>query len=155
MVTSLLKRTLCFSVLVLLIAVLGGMPIQAQQAEEPKTPAAGNKVIITGQLVREDGSPVTHGNVGVYETKDGSTYTMRVVEAGVLANPGCNVDDEGRFRIGLDLDVFKDAEKFMLMARLGSFASSMSPLRDSNGTVIVFKFSEGAKNLDLGKIVVE
>lgn len=134
-----------------------GMPTKAQQVDKPKTIATGNKVIITGQLVKKDGSPVTYGRVEINEwVEEGNKFRIKIGEGGIYLNPSCKVDDEGRFTLELDLDVFEGVEAFAILAELSenSFAR-WSPLRNRNGNLIVFEFSEGAKNLDLGQIVVE
>ena len=129
-------------------------PPDEQEESKLKTIAAGNKVVITGQLVKKDGSPITYGSVEIYEIK-GNAYSIKFGEDGVLLNPTCKVNDEGRFTLELDLDVLEGKEGFLIQARLGSFDTGRSPLQNSNGDLIVLEFSEGAKNTDLGKIVVE
>ena len=152
------KSTNIYFLLVLCSLALLGCSKKADEdkpSSEVKADATGNKVIITGQLVKKDGSPVTYGHVEVNEwVEEGNKYRIRVGEGGIYLNPGCKVDDEGRFTLELDLDVFEGAEAFAILARLGPFARE-SPLRNRNGNIIVFEFSEGAKNLDLGQIVVE
>ena len=123
---------------------------------EAKANATGNKVIITGQLVKKDGSPITYGRVEVNEwVEEGNKFRFRVGEGGIYLNPRCKVDDEGRFKLELDLDLFEGAEAFAILAHLSPMSTQDVPLRDPNGNLIVFEFSEGAKNLDLGQIVVE
>ena len=136
---------------------LSNMPAQAKQGEKAKNINNGNKVIITGKLIKKDGSPVTYGRVEVNEwIEEGNKFRIKIGEGGIYLNPNCKVDDEGRFTLELDLDVFEGAEAFAILACLSPdpFAQE-SPLRNRNGNLIVFEFSEGAKNLDLGQIVVE
>ena len=150
------KNTTIHFLLVLCSLALLGCSQKADEdkpVSEVKADATGNKVIITGQLAKKDGSPVTYGVVTVHELK-GKQYLSEYGEDGVYLNPECKVDNEGRFTLELDLDVFEGAEAFVILARLGPFARK-SPLRNRNGDLIVFEFSEGAKNLDLGQIVVE
>ena len=134
-----------------------GIPTQAQQVDKPKTIATGNKVIITGQLVKKDGSPLSYAYLGVHEFKDGEIM-LQFSDGGIFLNPTFEIYKEakGRFKLDMDLDVFEGAEAFAILARLNPdpFAQNV-PLRDSNGVVIVLDFSEGARNLDLGEIVVE
>lgn len=132
--------------------------VQAQQVDKPKTIATGNKVIITGQLVRKDGSPVFYASIDVYMAKDGKT-SFKIGEGGIWLNPHCTIGREakGRFKLELDLDVFKEAEEFVIFARFDPFDpfATQVPLRDRNGAIITLKFSEPIKKLDLGEIVVE
>ena len=109
--------------------------------------------VSTDTTFKKDGSPVSYGVVEIDAIKGGK-YIVKYGKDGVYLNPNCEVDDEGRFTLELDLDVFEGAEAFAILARLDPFAQK-SPLRNRNGNLIVFEFSEGAKNLDLGQIVVE
>lgn len=135
--------------------------VQAQQVDKPKTIATGNKVIITGQLVRKDGSPVIYACINVYEFKDGKAW-FKIGEGGIWLNPHCTIRREakGRFKLELDLDVFKEAEEFVIFASFDPYPFATQdtqevPLRDRNGAIITLKFSEPIKKLDLGEIVVE
>lgn len=129
-------------------------PPDKQEEIKPKTIPAGNKVIITGQLVKKDGSPFPSGHVTVHESKDGNAV-FEVGEGGTWLNPGCKVDNEGRFTLELDLDVFEGIEEFTLLAILNPNLPKLSPLRDRNGAIITFTLSEHVKTADLGEIVVE
>ena len=137
-----------------------GMPIQGQQDDKTKTIATGNKVIITGQLVRKDGSPVFYASIDVYMVKDGKT-SFKIGEGGIWLNPRCTIyrEAKGRFKLELDLDVFQGAEEFVLLAfDPVAFAINRGkpwPLRDRNGATTTLKFPKPIKNLDLGEIVVQ
>ena len=153
---NIVKNTTIYFLLMLCSLALLGCSQEADEDKpisEVKADATGNKVIITGQLVKKDGSPATYGRVEIDAIKGGK-YIIKFGEDGVFLNPECEVDNEGRFTLELDLDVFEGAEAFAILARLDPFAQK-SPLRNRNGNLIVFEFSEGAKNLDLGQIVVE
>jgi hypothetical protein len=140
-----------------------GMPIQGQQDDKTKTIATGNKVIITGQLVRKDGSPVTRASVSVKEFKDGKPRweIVRIGGRAMWLGPTCAIYSEakGRFKLELDLDVFQGAEEFVLLAfdpvAFAINRGKPGPLRDRNGATTTLKFPKPIKNLDLGEIVVQ
>ena len=154
-----LKNTTIYLLLVLCSLSLLGCRQKADEdkpTSEVKADATGNKVLITGQLVNKNGSPVTYGRVEVNEwIEEGNKFRIKFGEGGIYLNPTCTVDDEGRFKLELDLDVFEGAEAFAILARLSPLSTQDVPLRDPNGNLIVFEFSEGAKNLDLGQIVTK
>ena len=58
-----------------------------EPAGEVEADAAGNKVLITGQLVKKDSSPFPSGHVIVHESKDGNAI-FKVGEGGTWLNPG-------------------------------------------------------------------
>lgn len=153
------KNTTIYFLLVLFSLTLLGCSKKADEdkpTSEVKADTTGNKVLITGQLVKKDGSPVSYAYLGVHESKDGEVM-LQFSDDGIFLNPTCEIYKEakGRFTLELDLDVFEGAEAFAILARLSPLSTQNVPLRDPNGNLIVFEFSEGAKNLDLGQIVVE
>lgn len=154
------KNITIYLLLVLCSLALLGCKQKANEDEpisEAKADATGNKVIITGQLVKKDGSPVPYAYLGVHEFKDGKV-TLKFGDGGIFLNPTCEIYKEakGRFKLELDLDVFKEAEEFVILARLSKDPFDQGvPLRNRNGNLITFEFSEGIKDLDLDQIVVE
>ena len=115
-----------------------------------------NEVVITGKLVRTDGSPLSGESVwGLF----GKTQSISVGENGVLLNPATTTDEQGHFTLKLDRAVLDDEDEEMVIALSrfppGQFTSRFTPLTDEKGAAIGLVFKPDVRNFDLGTITVK
>lgn len=110
-------------------------------------------VVISGTLVNEDGSPVTYGYITICP-REGDDCRI-VAEGGILLNPRCKLDDEGRFNLKLDPNAFGEVDGFMVLADLDLMSTSLGePVVDENGFPLLLSFSGTGGEYDLGRITV-
>ena len=116
--------------------------------------ARDNRIIITGTLVRKDGSPVTHASLTLFPY-DPSTGKISSVYGsnGKYLNPTCKVVEEGQFKLELDPDLFPDAKGFIIGMRPDQdpFGRKQSYMQNNKGNLLFFT---PVKDLDLGTIPV-
>jgi hypothetical protein len=143
---------------------LGAVPIQVAPPEQrapqwhkiDEADFYGSKprlAVITGRMVDVNAEPIVNEQVCLAPYKNGKAG-IGVGEFGVLLNPCTTIkkEDDGRFRLILNLDAFPHHDQFILQR--GSLNGP--PMKTNEGTLIVLSFSKEPKMpIDIGIVTAK
>ena len=103
--------------------------------------------VVTGRLVRPDGSPLAGIDVGLYEAS-ARGYTVKVGAGGVILNPIATSDSAGRFAIQAKHGIFT-GNRFVVLASIGS---RWQPLVDNKDVPVVLDVRDNVTFVSLGDV---
>ena len=138
-------RTLLAALLVVLIAGVCLVVFTASVSGQPSA-----YWVVTGRLVKSDGSPLAGIDVGVYEAS-ARGHSVKVGAGGVILNLIVETDAAGRFSIQVKRALFT-GNRFMVLASIGGGWQS---LVDSKGAEVVLDVHDSAAAVPRGDITAK
>jgi hypothetical protein len=148
------NQRMCLTSFTLLLLFVIATSVPAQQTNETKTNISANKIIISGNIVDKDGSPVTDIIIQLFEIA-GNQLKFQVQDGNVIKNPKSTTDSQGKFTIDVDVSTLKPSAEYTIVMRPNErLTGEFYPLSDRDKKLIKLRFAGDIKNIDFGQVTL-